>query len=162
MNTNGGLPIPPERARAAHDVAVVLSRGRHVVLTTHVNADGDGVGSEIGLWHLLRALGVSVTIANPTRIPTRFDFLVPEGADASDHAMREIERADVVAVLDVGDISRLGELASVVRHRAASFVCIDHHVGPGELLGIDQRERQIIKAVGDQRIILRQRTPTDG
>ena len=128
MNTNG-VPVPPERARAAHDVAAVLTRARHVVLTTHVNADGDGVGSEIGLWYMLRAQGVPVTIANPTRIPSRFDFLIPEGADASDHAMREIERADVVAVLDVGDISRLGELASVVRHRAGRFVCIDHHVG---------------------------------
>jgi phosphoesterase RecJ-like protein len=114
-------------------VAAVLTRAQHVVLTTHVNADGDGVGSEIGLWHMLRARGVSVTIANPTRIPNRFDFLIPEGADASDHAMREIERADVVAVLDVGDISRLGELASAVRHRSAPFVCIDHHVGPVRL-----------------------------
>ncbi|HXM38360.1 MAG TPA: DHH family phosphoesterase [Gemmatimonadales bacterium] len=132
MNTNG-VPVPPERARAAHDVAAVLTRARHVVLTTHVNADGDGVGSEVGLWHMLRARGVSVTIANPTRIPSRFDFLIPEGADASDHAMREIERADVVAVLDIGDISRLGELAPAVRHRAAPFVCIDHHVGPVRL-----------------------------
>lgn len=131
--TQSHLPVPPERARAARDVADVLSHAKHVVLTTHVNADGDGVGSEIGLWHLLRARGVSVTIANPTRIPARFDFMIPEGADASDHAVREIERADVVASLDVGDITRLGELAAVIRHRVAPFVCIDHHVGPAKL-----------------------------
>ena len=44
MSTNG-VPIPPERARAAAEVAAVLAPGRRVVLTTHVNADGDGVGS---------------------------------------------------------------------------------------------------------------------
>src|SRR5438270_11421299 len=132
MNPNG-VPVPPERARAARDVAAALSAAQHVVLTTHVNADGDGVGSEIGLWYLLRARGVSVTIANPTRGPDRFNFLVPEGADASAHAVREIEHADIVASLDIGDISRLGGLAAVINERQPPFVCIDHHVGPVRL-----------------------------
>ena len=52
MNANG-VPVPPDRAQAARAVAAALTSAHHVVLTTHVNADGDGVGSEIGLWHLL-------------------------------------------------------------------------------------------------------------
>lgn len=132
MKSNG-VPVPPERARAAREVAAALTSAGHVVLTTHVNADGDGIGSEIGLWHLLRARGVSVTIANPTRIPERFNFLIPEGADESVHAVREVERADIVALLDIGDISRLGGLATVIIQRQPLFVCIDHHVGPVKL-----------------------------
>ncbi|HWC73216.1 MAG TPA: DHH family phosphoesterase [Gemmatimonadales bacterium] len=132
MNSNG-VPIPPERAQAARVVAAALTGARHVVLTTHVNADGDGVGSEIGLWYMLRAQGISVKIANPTRIPDRFNFLIPNGADASQQAIREIERADVVASLDIGDITRLGELATVIKKREPPFVCIDHHVGPIKL-----------------------------
>ena len=127
---SNSLPIPPERARAARDVAAALTGARQVVLTTHVNADGDGIGSEVGLWHLLRAKGVSVSIANPTGIPDRFQFLVPEGADASDRAEHEIARADVVGSLDIGDLSRLGNLASVISKRRPRLVCIDHHVGP--------------------------------
>src|SRR5947209_3021373 len=41
-----GVPVPPERARAAQTVAAVLTPGRRIALTTHVNADGEGVGSE--------------------------------------------------------------------------------------------------------------------
>lgn len=131
--TQNGVPVPPARAQAARDVAAALTSARHVVLTTHVNADGDGVGSEIALWYLLRARGVSVAIANPTGIPDRFNFLIPEGADVSDRAVREIERADVVASLDIGDLSRLGNLANVISKRQLTLVCIDHHVGPVKL-----------------------------
>jgi phosphoesterase RecJ-like protein len=127
------LPIPAERARAAREVAAALAGAQRVALTTHVNADGDGIGSEIGLWHLLRERGTAATIANPTRIPERFDFLIPEGADKSAQAAREIENADIVVSLDIGDISRLGSLATVISARQPPFVCIDHHVGPVKL-----------------------------
>src|SRR2546421_541018 len=106
-----GIPVAPERVVAARGVAAVLTPGRRVALTTHVNADGDGVGSEVALWHLLTARGLRAAIANPTPIPERFHFLVPNGADHSERATREIESADVVVVLDVSDASRLGELA---------------------------------------------------
>jgi len=128
-----GLSVPPERAAAAHAIAALLKPGLHVALTTHVNADGDGVGSEVGLWHLLRARGLHPVIANPTAIPDRFGFLLPDGADASDRAGREIARAEVVVVLDIADLPRLGDLATAVRERRAPVVCIDHHVSPGTL-----------------------------
>lgn len=124
---------PPERAAAARDVGAVLVPGRRVVLTTHVNADGDGVGSEVGLWHLLRARGVKPSIANSTGIPDRFRFLVPDGADASERAHKEVEQADVVVVLDISDLARLGDLAQTVKRHRGPVVCIDHHVSPGTL-----------------------------
>jgi phosphoesterase RecJ-like protein len=103
------------------------------MMTTHVNADGDGVGSEVGLFHLLSARGLDPVIANPTPIPDRFRFIVPPGADRSDHAHREIERADLIAVLDIGDLGRLGDLGAVVARRGVPVICIDHHVSPGTL-----------------------------
>lgn len=128
-----GIPVPAERARAAREVAAVLKPGTRAVLTTHVNADGDGVGSEVGLWHLLSARGVRAAIANPTGIPERFGFLVPDGADASDRAVKAVELADVVVVLDIGDLGRLGDLGAAVQRAGRPTVCIDHHVSPGSL-----------------------------
>lgn len=128
-----GLVVTPGRAAAARELAAAFKPGTHVVLTTHVNADGDGVGSEVGLWHLLRGRGVSATIANPTAIPERFHFLLPDGADKSDRAVKELERADVIAVLDIGDLSRVGDLGRRVAARGVPVACIDHHVSPGSL-----------------------------
>src|SRR3989475_5692559 len=133
MTTNG-RSMPRERPRAAEAVAAVLAPGRRVALTTHVNADGDGVGSEVALWHLLTARGLRATIANPTPIPERFHFLLPAGADHSERAAREIESADVVVVLDISDVSRLGDLARAITH-SHTVACIDHHVSGGSLPG---------------------------
>lgn len=132
MATTDRVPIPPERAEAARAIARVLASAQHVALTTHVNADGDGVGSEVALWHLLGARGVRASIANPTPIPDRFAFLLPSAADQSDHAGRTIESADVIVVLDISDISRLGDLARAIAHSQA-VVCIDHHVSRGSM-----------------------------
>ena len=123
----------PERVRAAQEIAVVLSPGLRVALTTHVNSDGDGVGSEVALWHLLSAAGLHPVIANPTPIPERFYFLLPKGADQSAHAAKEIENADLIVVLDISDLARLGQLAEAVRDAGVPTVCIDHHVSPGSL-----------------------------
>jgi len=127
-----GVPIPAERARAAQAVADVLKPGARVALTTHVNADGDGVGSEVALWHLLEARGLRPVIANPTPVPDRFHFLIPPGADRSDRAAKEIEAADVVIVLDISDLGRLGDLQRAIKQSHA-VACIDHHVSLGSL-----------------------------
>src|SRR5881628_1358322 len=132
MSVNG-VAVPPERAESAAEVAATFLPGRRVVLTTHVNADGDGLGSEVGLWHLLRARGVKPVIANPTPVPDRFHFLLPEGADASASAVKELEHADVIVVLDISDLGRLGDLAHAVRTRGVPVACIDHHVSKGSL-----------------------------
>ena len=97
------------------------------------DADGDGVGSEVALWHLLTARRMRVTVANPTPIPDRFSFLLPDGVDHSDRAVKEIEGADVIVVVDISDLGRLGDLAPAVRKTRGPTVCIDHHVSPGSL-----------------------------
>jgi len=129
-----GVPVPPERVVAAKGVAAVLTPGRRVALTTHVNADGDGVGSEVALWHLLSARGLKPVIANPTPVPDRFVFLLPAGADHSERAAKEIEAADVVVVLDISELSRLGDLQRAIK-QSQTVASIDHHVSPGSLPG---------------------------
>jgi phosphoesterase RecJ-like protein len=104
-------------------------------MTTHVNADGDGVGSEVALVHLLRALGKEVWIANPTPIPERFAFLLgPITAhDRTAEAIRAVQQADLFLVLDISDLARLGNLAEPIKSRGVTTACVDHHVSPGTL-----------------------------
>jgi phosphoesterase RecJ-like protein len=120
---------------AAREIAALVGPGRRICLTTHVNADGDGLGSEVAMVHLLRALGAAVYVTNPTATPPRFAFLfadIPD-ADKSGAAVKELRRADAIIVLDITDLPRLGGLADTVRDSGVPVACIDHHVSPGTL-----------------------------
>jgi phosphoesterase RecJ-like protein len=127
--------LAPDRAAAARSLAASLAPGQRVCLTTHVNPDGDGLGSEAGLAHLLRDRGIDAVITNPTPTPSRFAFLFEDlpGVDRTAEAVRELRRADTIVVLDISDLGRLGMLGETVRSRGVPVACIDHHVSEGVL-----------------------------
>ena len=62
------LAIPDSRAAAIRRLDRELVPGRRVALSTHMNADGDGCGSESALARLL-AGNVPVELIKNTRIP---------------------------------------------------------------------------------------------
>lgn len=127
--------LAPDRAAAARALAAALVPGQRVCLTTHVNPDGDGLGSEAALAHLLRDRGIDTVITNPTPTPPRFAFLFEDlpGGDRTGEAVRELRRADAIVVLDISDLGRLGMLNETVRDRGVPVACIDHHVSEGVL-----------------------------
>jgi phosphoesterase RecJ-like protein len=127
--------LHPDRIEAAQAFAAAIAPGQRVCLTTHVNPDGDGLGSEAGLVHLLRDRGVDAVITNPTPTPPRFGFLFEDlpGVDRTAEAVKELRRADLIIVLDIGDLGRLGMLGETVRSRGVPVACIDHHVSSGVL-----------------------------
>lgn len=114
----------------------VLSTYEDVVLTTHVNADGDGTGSQIALFHYLHERGVDVSIVNPTPFPDTFRFLL-EGIEAYTPSEEEgraaLERADLIVALDTSEPARLGTLERfAAEKRVAVF---DHHPTTSTSLG---------------------------
>jgi len=127
--------VPAARKKGARAVAEALLAARRIVMTTHVNSDGDGVGSEVALVHLLAALGKDARIANPTPIPARYAFLVDpvRQHDRTEHAVAALREADLFLVLDISDLGRLGQLAETIHGRDVLTACVDHHLSPGTL-----------------------------
>lgn len=122
------LTVPPGRRAAAERIRTELRPGRTVALSTHINADGDGCGSEVAVAHLLAQLGLLVRVVNPTPWPSMFSFLL-EGVDERSAAgARAIEDVDLLVVLDINDVRRLGGLADAVRALRVPRVVVDHHV----------------------------------
>lgn len=136
-HTPGLLDVPDSRSFTLRRVAQRLLGARHVVLTTHVNADGDGCGSEAAVAAWLEEQGVEATIVNPTEFPQTFRFLLhrqdvvaelgtPEGEAALDDA-------DLFLVLDTSEPQRVGDLAP--RLPSARTLVVDHHPAGREVVG---------------------------
>lgn len=127
--------LSPERAALARQFAAALQPGQRICITTHVNPDGDGLGSEVAMVHLLRGIGVQAVVTNPSPTPERYHFLFQDlpGVDKSAEAVKELRKADLILVLDIADVGRLGMLSQTVVDRAVTVACVDHHVSQGLL-----------------------------
>ena len=130
------LAVDPARAAAIAPLAAELRPGRRVALSTHINADGDGCGSETALVRLLAQRGVEAWIVNPTPWPAMFEFLLGDDVrDRSAEGAAALREADVLMVVDISDVKRLGSLADAVRGLQVPKLVVDHHVATDEPAG---------------------------
>lgn len=129
--------IPEHRLPALRTLLEHLDQARRVVLTTHLNADGDGTGCQAALLELLRDRGVAARVVNPTPFPDTFRFLLPESPGGQDLVLAagsaEAEAwcatADLCVVVDTGEVGRIGRVRPMVSDILT--LVIDHHP-PGE------------------------------
>ncbi len=126
-----------------NEVRNALMASRSAILTTHLNADGDGAGSQVALASWLRSNGTDAWIINPTTFPRGLAFLqngedwaVPAG---SGRARSLCEQADLAVILDTGEVPRIGRVNEMIR--SLPTVVIDHHpLGDHPIGGISLRD----------------------
>lgn len=127
------LAVPAARRAAILAWAEEIATARTLALSTHLNADGDGCGSEAALARLLAQRGQTAWIVNPTPWPSMFAYLLGDDVvDRSSEGGAAIAAADRLIVLDISDVARLGALAPAVRALPLRPVVVDHHVAGEE------------------------------
>jgi phosphoesterase RecJ-like protein len=85
---------------------------------------------------MLAAHGLVPRIVNPTPWPEMFDFLL--GDDVEDQTRRgskALRDIDLLIVLDISDVKRLGTLTDTVRALSVPKLVIDHHIDSDEPAG---------------------------
>jgi bifunctional oligoribonuclease and PAP phosphatase NrnA len=121
--------VPENRRATLTRIADGLRRGQNIVLSTHVNADGDGAGCEAAVAAWLTQEGKTVSIVNPTPFPDSYRFLItqPEWiVDLNDAASAAVlKQADTLLVLDTGEPKRIGKVAGLLTGK--SVYVLDHH-----------------------------------
>ena len=102
------------------------------VITSHVNPDGDSIGSEIALYKYLLKQGKKVDVINYSRTPDNYVFLdsgnIIKQFDENSYKQL-ISDAEVIFILDTNEYSRLRTMAPFIKESPAKKVCIDHHLG---------------------------------
>jgi phosphoesterase RecJ-like protein len=126
------LAVPAARREAIGRLVAALQPGMTVALSTHINADGDGCGSQTALARLLGQMGIRAIIVNPTPWPELFRWLLADDVeDRSADGPAALATVDRLIVLDISDVKRLGQLAEAVRKLPKDALVIDHHL-PGD------------------------------
>jgi bifunctional oligoribonuclease and PAP phosphatase NrnA len=105
------------------EVWAELMAAESVVLTTHINPDGDALGSMLALYLALQNQGKKVRMWLDGDLPEMYAFL-PARIDIS-HPPLTVSSADLMVVLDAGDAERTGISFSKFQGKVMN---IDHHL----------------------------------
>jgi len=103
----------------------VIASNRSFLITSHVRLDGDAVGSELALYHLLKNLGKEAVVYNEDETPGNYRFL--PGTEVIVHFLGTVDHFDAAFVLDCSEISRVGDAASRILGMK-TIINIDHHI----------------------------------
>ncbi len=104
------------------DAAAQIMKAERILIVSHVNPDGDTIGSLLALGLGLLSIDKSVVMVSPDAMPARYSFL-PGSELVLDH-MRG--KADLAIAVDCGSLKQLGRFGKVFKQVKNSYQ-IDHH-----------------------------------
>lgn len=117
------------------EIEAAIQTANHIVITAHKSADGDSVGSSLGLLHFIEKLGKKAVICHPDKAP---DFLYWLDTTAivlmeenPEEVTAQMKKADLIFCLDYNAINRVGPDMQVLLEAATcKKIMIDHHLNP--------------------------------
>ena len=107
----------------------IISENEKIFISTHINPDGDSLGSAFAMYHYLKKIGKDCRIINHSEVPLVYSFLNEKEIfnEISDENIAFIKNADLGIILDIGDFYRLGEVANTIESTTVETINIDHH-----------------------------------
>ncbi len=114
-------------------IAGLVEKHDHFLITTHISADPDGLGSEIAFYHLLKKLKKKVLIVNSEKVPSGYRFIDPEGIimNMDEHGVKmdhEGLRKFFLMVLDNSELKRSARVYELASKYGMKYCTIDHHI----------------------------------
>jgi len=117
------------------ELSKLFYTSENILLVSHVNPDGDAIGSQLALYHYLKSKGKNAVMMAPNNLQEFLKWM--DGADKIEIFIRRrekckklIENADLIVMLDFNQPDRLGEAEKYVMESKATKVIIDHHLNP--------------------------------
>lgn len=106
-----------------------------ILLSTHKQCDGDGLGSQLALYHAFKKINKIVRCLNVDGTPKKYDFLSPDThIQYYDRKHDPIMPTDIALILDTNDLRLLDPMFPELEKNCKSLCFIDHHpvleVGP--------------------------------
>lgn len=115
---------------------LLSDKSKKILIVSHVNPDGDAIGSCMGLYHYLKNSGFeNINVISPNAFPSFLEW-IPESEkiiiaqNQTKLSGKIIKEADLIFCLDFNDIARTEDIASRLKKTVAPKILIDHHPDP--------------------------------
>ncbi|GAB4442194.1 MAG: bifunctional oligoribonuclease/PAP phosphatase NrnA [bacterium] len=100
-----------------------IEQSYSLIIASHVDPEGDAIGSSLALYFALKNMGKKVCVYNESGVPRILRFL--PGKENIVTSLESVNEYDAIFVVDCGDIDRLGKLKN--RLEKLKIINIDHH-----------------------------------
>jgi bifunctional oligoribonuclease and PAP phosphatase NrnA len=128
-------------AKYTKELSELFESSENILLISHINPDGDAIGSQLALYQYLTTRGKKVRMLCPNYLQEFLKWM--DGADQirvfirnRKEGIRLIENADLIILIDFNQPSRLGEAEKYVTASKAVKVIIDHHLEPYDVANL--------------------------
>lgn len=105
------------------DITTLFNNSEQILITGHIQPDGDCLGSMLALYLYLQDIGKNVQVVLDDDIPLSYRFL-PSIQTIIKPDKSLYSQADLMIVLDASDIERVGSLSTQI---SCPILNIDHH-----------------------------------
>jgi len=105
----------------------LLLQSERILISGHLRADGDCLGTESALYHLCKELGKEVVVMNPDTPDQRYERMHEHTPFEVWNPGSALPEHDLVVVCDCSIPSRLGAMGEQLAAGSAKRMVIDHH-----------------------------------
>lgn len=120
-------------------LAGVVKKSKRIAIVTHLNPDGDAMGSSLALSLFLQKLKKDVKVIVPNAFP-QFLAWMPDSKKALNFQTQEkkvrdfVDKSDLLFVLDFNNFKRVEKLGDYLKEKESlDKVVIDHHQTPDKM-----------------------------
>src|SRR6056297_1657466 len=127
--------------QARQKIESIIAQKEPVVVISHINPDGDAIGSSAALALYLKKKGVPVTVVIPNEVPDFLRWLpgfemVLTYKKNRDACRKVVSEAATLVFVDFNDPGRIGKLEKDLESSDALRILIDHHENPADFADI--------------------------
>lgn len=123
----------------AEAIQSILTAAQRVLVVSHIDPDGDALGTQLAFGEYLRTLGKQVYMVRDSEIPAKYAFLPQIDEICQTSSLPTGSKIDTAVVLECPTIERIGSAAAYMTE-GVRIVNIDHHRdngGFGEINWVD-------------------------
>lgn len=122
-------------AKYTKELSKLLESADNILLISHINPDGDAIGSQLALYQYLKAQGKTVDMISPNHLQEFLKWMHNAGQIKvyirnRKECIEVINKAGLIILIDFNQPDRLGEAEKAVLEAGAKKVIIDHHLNP--------------------------------